>query len=227
VRASVLDTIPTILFRRSGLLRRRTLIRVLEDERRKRAAEALSYNGLVQSWPEIMRLAHEIGCQHEIQTTMFDNLESQVMSRLQATNGDDHPEAAHKHLLDAQALLSQQRADGAAYLSGYVVECALKSLWLHETGVPPGSSMPWGQQGHNLNYLAAQVNAVATVAGAKTARYYKQATSSVSSSAIAAWRPEMRYRAAAMTYGDAGAWYQIADDVFQETVAQMRLDGVL
>jgi putative DNA methylase len=28
-------------------------------ERRKRAAEALSYNGLVQSWPEIMRLAKE------------------------------------------------------------------------------------------------------------------------------------------------------------------------
>src|SRR5262249_11346642 len=28
-------------------------------ERKKRAAEALSYNGLVQSWPEIMRLAKE------------------------------------------------------------------------------------------------------------------------------------------------------------------------
>jgi putative DNA methylase len=28
-------------------------------ERRKRAAEALAYNGLVQSWPEIVRLARE------------------------------------------------------------------------------------------------------------------------------------------------------------------------
>ncbi len=28
-------------------------------ERKKRAAEALAYNGLVQSWPEIIRLAHE------------------------------------------------------------------------------------------------------------------------------------------------------------------------
>ncbi|MCA1807474.1 MAG: hypothetical protein LC687_06480, partial [Actinobacteria bacterium] len=28
-------------------------------ERKKRAPEALSYNGLVQSWPEIVRLAHE------------------------------------------------------------------------------------------------------------------------------------------------------------------------
>jgi putative DNA methylase len=30
-------------------------------ERRKRAAEALSYNALVQSWPEITRLAREGG----------------------------------------------------------------------------------------------------------------------------------------------------------------------
>ena len=30
-------------------------------ERKKRAAEALAYNGLVQSWPEITRLAREVG----------------------------------------------------------------------------------------------------------------------------------------------------------------------
>lgn len=29
-------------------------------ERKKRAAEALSYNALVQSWPEIVRLAREL-----------------------------------------------------------------------------------------------------------------------------------------------------------------------
>ena len=29
-------------------------------ERKKRASEALAYNGLVQSWPEIMRLAREM-----------------------------------------------------------------------------------------------------------------------------------------------------------------------
>lgn len=65
------------------------------------------------------------------------------MSKLRTSNGDDHPEAAHKHLLDAQTLMGQQRADGAAYLSGYVVECALKSLWLHETGeAATGNAMP-------------------------------------------------------------------------------------
>jgi len=40
-------------------------------ERKKRAAEALSYNGLVQSWPEIMRLAGESRKTMPRQTTFF------------------------------------------------------------------------------------------------------------------------------------------------------------
>ncbi|MEK7757281.1 MAG: DUF1156 domain-containing protein [Planctomycetota bacterium] len=41
-------------------------------ERKKRAAEALSYNGLVQSWPEITRLAREGGKPESEQTQMFE-----------------------------------------------------------------------------------------------------------------------------------------------------------
>jgi putative DNA methylase len=41
-------------------------------ERKKRAAEALAYNGLVQSWPEITRLAREASTPPgEVQATMF------------------------------------------------------------------------------------------------------------------------------------------------------------
>jgi putative DNA methylase len=40
-------------------------------ERKKRAAEALAYNGLVQSWPEIVRLAHEGGQPRIEQTVLF------------------------------------------------------------------------------------------------------------------------------------------------------------
>jgi putative DNA methylase len=40
-------------------------------ERRKRAAEALSYNGLVQSWPEIMRLAQEERRTAPVQMNLF------------------------------------------------------------------------------------------------------------------------------------------------------------
>jgi len=45
-------------------------------ERKKRTQEALSYNALVQSWPEIARLSRESGQPRETQTTMFDNSES-------------------------------------------------------------------------------------------------------------------------------------------------------
>ncbi len=44
-------------------------------ERKKRAPEALSYNGLVQSWPEITRLAREGGKPRAEQATMFDEEE--------------------------------------------------------------------------------------------------------------------------------------------------------
>ena len=40
-------------------------------ERKKRAAEALSYNGLVQSWPEISRLAREEQEHKAEQTSLF------------------------------------------------------------------------------------------------------------------------------------------------------------
>jgi putative DNA methylase len=45
-------------------------------ERKKRAQEALSYNGLVQSWPEITRLAREGGPSRVVQTTLFNDNEA-------------------------------------------------------------------------------------------------------------------------------------------------------
>lgn len=141
------------------------------------------------------------------------------MSRLRSPNGDDHPDAASKHLLDAGVLLAQQRPDGAAYLSGYVVECALKTLYVLETGQ--------ALRGHNFGSLIGAVNAVAPIAGAKTAKYFGRATSGVLSSAIAGWEPEMRYHAPSIALADAQSWHACATAVFQETVHEMRLDGVL
>jgi putative DNA methylase len=45
-------------------------------ERKKRAAEALSYNALVQSWPEIVRLAREGGAARPAQETLFEDTEA-------------------------------------------------------------------------------------------------------------------------------------------------------
>jgi len=44
-------------------------------ERKKRAAEALAYNGLVQSWPEIIRLAREGGIPRAEQGVLFGETE--------------------------------------------------------------------------------------------------------------------------------------------------------
>lgn len=44
-------------------------------ERKKRTAEALAYNGLVQSWPEITRLASEGGKARSEQGTLFEATE--------------------------------------------------------------------------------------------------------------------------------------------------------
>ncbi|MCC6131985.1 MAG: DUF1156 domain-containing protein [Acidobacteria bacterium] len=43
-------------------------------ERKKRAAEALCYNALVQSWPEIMRLAQESGRPKKSQAELFEEI---------------------------------------------------------------------------------------------------------------------------------------------------------
>jgi putative DNA methylase len=44
-------------------------------DRKRRAAEALSYNGLVQSWPEITRLAREAGTPTAAQSRLFGDTE--------------------------------------------------------------------------------------------------------------------------------------------------------
>lgn len=149
------------------------------------------------------------------------------MSKLATPQGDDHPEAAGKHVQDAGVLLAAGRADGAAYLSGYVVECSLKSLWLLEAGVPLSNAMPWGRQGHNLTYLHSQVASLAAIASARIARYLGTAINGVTSSALGSWRPEQRYRAPGMTLPDASAWHAVGVAVYQESVGKMLLDGVL
>jgi putative DNA methylase len=44
-------------------------------ERKKRTQEALSYNALVQSWPEITRLGREGGTARRAQAALFEDAE--------------------------------------------------------------------------------------------------------------------------------------------------------
>lgn len=152
------------------------------------------------------------------------------MSRLCLAGGEDHPEAAGRHLGDARALLDASRHDGAAYLAGYVAECSLKTLILHEKGPPAvGIPLPWkkGRDGHNLSKLHSDAATLAAMATAKTARYFGPTVKGLTSLPIAAWYPEMRYRAPMMAAADVTSWLANAESVYHETVAAMIKDGVL
>ena len=82
------------------------------------------------------------------------------MSRLRQANGDDYPEAAGKHMQDSGALLARGRYDGAAYLAGYVVECALKTLIQLEAG-QVGHHHDLSRLDRDLDSLAAQASSLA------------------------------------------------------------------
>lgn len=142
------------------------------------------------------------------------------MSGLRLANGDDHPEAAGKHLSDAHVLLPAGRADGAGYLAGYVVECSLKSLIL------VGAGQPWG---HDLNALGVEALRLAALPGARSARYVPRMTPGHSLyDAAAGWRETLRYREpGAVTPVDAGSWLAEAQAIYESTIAPMRLDGVV
>jgi len=149
------------------------------------------------------------------------------MSKIAKPNGDDYPAAAEKHLLDSQTLLGARRADGAAYLSGYVVECSLKSIGELERRSASGSQIPeWkGSDGHRLGSIQSDLATLATIAGSKTARYFGPVCASLGSSAILGWKPEQRYQQASLSMPTAESFVHVADDLFYEVIGQMVLNG--
>jgi hypothetical protein len=147
------------------------------------------------------------------------------MSRLLLPNGGDHPDAAAKLLSDAGVLLAGSRCDGAAYLAGYVVECALKSLVLVEQGVAVSAVKPFR---HDLNRLSVRALQLAALPSSKTARYVPRQTAGHSLyDPKHGWSETLRYRPPGVPPTTAQAWVAEAQGVFESTVLPMRLDGVI
>ncbi len=142
------------------------------------------------------------------------------MSRLRQANGEDYPEAAGKHMQDSGALLARGRYDGAAYLAGYVVECALKTLIQLEAG----------QVGHHhdLSRLDRDLDSLAAQASSLAGRLYLGVQAALRASIILnGWRPEQRYRGPAVSATDAARWHREATDVYQPEVEVpgVQMDG--
>jgi len=156
------------------------------------------------------------------------------MSRL-AVDTDDHPEAAEKHLCDAQALLRAERHDGAAYLAGYVVECSLKTHVLLAQATVAGKVdqkrlREWHQTlrkgffGHNL------LNLLHETTTPNSARYWSSATYrlgiSDDSTLVLEWSESMRYSPASASCDTASNFVATAETVYR-SILRMKLDGVL
>ena len=148
---------------------------------------------------------------------------------------DDHPEAALKHLTDASVLLTGGRFDGASYLSGYVVESALKSVLLHDhcanaAGHDPSllkqhhDKLKYKPFGHDLTRLA-----LANLTGPGV-NYWPglSAGSAGSPPSILKWNPESRYWPGGLvSQTEAEAHLAWAEFVAKASVVRMTLDGVI
>jgi hypothetical protein len=142
---------------------------------------------------------------------------------------DDHPEAALKHFEDAKVLKRAGRPDGAAYHAGYVVECSLKSVILHDrsydlaAGARDATKLKdWHKQlkckpfRHDLEEI---LNATV---GTEGARYMPPLHNRAS---VVKWTATMRYWPPSVDDREAAAFLAWAELAVQ-AVIQMKLDGV-
>jgi len=94
--------------------------------------------------------------------------------------------AAGRHLNDTETLHHRARYDNAAYLAGYVAECALKS-------VLTGPGLPAHQQlGHDLRLMTGNALLLA-VAMSAARRRYNLPVSQDFADLVATWKPDERY----------------------------------
>ena len=141
------------------------------------------------------------------------------MGNLRQSNGDDYPAAALKHLQDADVLLKGRRFDGAAYLSGYVVECALKTLIQVESGKVRYS--------HELTDLLDELDVLAVQATTRTGRLYVRVAAALRTADVLRWQPPMRYRGPEVTSSEADAWLRNAREAYDLIVGDLILEGAI
>ena len=148
------------------------------------------------------------------------------MSRLLQSKGDDYPDAAEKHLADAALLLQAGRFDGAGYLTGYVVECVLKTYILIGQSRSP---IDLRDRHHRLNDLSQSALRLAALQNAQTAKYPLKMTAGHSMYDMnTGWHETIRYRApAAVTAQQAQDWLAEARAVYAPAIPQMKLDGLI
>lgn len=166
------------------------------------------------------------------------------MTSLALKNHDDYPGAAKKHLDDAHALIAAKRFDGAGYLTGYAVECALRTVVLVGAFARRGPIRSdrlavelKKPDAHKYVKVAAEIARATArdhdlVELGKVAASYTDDLSSQSARyapsidttkpPFGAWTFHLRYRAdGAVPEADAVAWLAAADVLYVETIGAM------
>lgn len=127
--------------------------------------------------------------------------------------------AAARHWEDAEILYRSRRFDNCAYLSGYVVECALKVL-IQAGGLSPRAF------GHELLALTGKGLQLACLLAPGLRRYPLPRVSVPLQDLLQGWTPEMRYWATArVVEPTARLWRQAAEETYRGIVVAAVLDG--
>lgn len=100
--------------------------------------------------------------------------------------------ASRKHFNDATHLLEMGRPDNCAYLSGYVVECGLKTL------VEASSNLNPRKFGHDVSALSSKVTFLAA-ALSPARRHITLPSSQDYNDLLCHWTPEERYQTEGVT----------------------------
>ena len=130
----------------------------------------------------------------------------------------DYLSAASRHLRDANFLFENKHHDNAAYIAGYVAECALKTI-IEIAGRPP--------KVHNLAILSGDaLNLAADLSFA--VRRYQVDLSSYSLALQTNWNINLRYCASGfINENEAKIFIENANQFYHATIGAMVLDGLL
>jgi len=133
-----------------------------------------------------------------------------------------------KHCEDARHLIAGNRSDGAAYLAGYAVECAMKTLVQVEQGHNQVV------RGHDLTRLSYEALRLAAQPTSKTAKYLTNpslttlnyCTPPVGGTPWVGWNETLRYRPAGIIPAPtAEQWVQEAERLYVEIIGELKKDG--
>ena len=136
---------------------------------------------------------------------------------------ESFPQAAGRHLHDAQILLDKERWDNAVYLAGYVVECSFKVLVTVYISEDIEEIKTYG---HDLKKL--QGKAMNRLRLMYPVLDMQLPTSRIEGTVLKQKHPERRYAKSGLwNKNQAEKAVEAAEEIYQEIILKLILDGII